>query len=51
MSFWDTLTAFFWAGLIRVAVLHQVTFSINSICHMIGQHPLATRDKATNLWP
>jgi stearoyl-CoA desaturase (delta-9 desaturase) len=51
MSFWGTLTAFFWAGLIRVAVLHQVTFSINSICHMIGQRPFATRDKATNLWP
>ncbi len=51
MSFWGTLTAFFWAGLVRVAVLHQVTFSINSICHMIGQRPFATRDKATNLWP
>ncbi|HET9256872.1 MAG TPA: acyl-CoA desaturase [Pseudonocardiaceae bacterium] len=51
MSFWGTLTAFFWAGLVRVAVLHQVTFSINSICHMIGQRPFATRDRSANLWP
>ncbi|MDQ3765644.1 MAG: acyl-CoA desaturase [Actinomycetota bacterium] len=51
MSFWGALTAFFWAGLIRVAVLHQVTFSINSICHMVGQRPFTTRDKATNVWP
>ncbi|MDQ3765388.1 MAG: acyl-CoA desaturase [Actinomycetota bacterium] len=46
MSFWGMLTAFFWAGLVRVAALHHVTFSINSICHMIGQRPFTT-----NVWP
>jgi len=51
MSWWGALTAFFWAGLVRVAVLHHVTWSINSICHMIGERPFATRDKATNVWP
>ena len=39
MSWWGALTAFFWAGLVRVAVLHHVTWSINSICHMIGERP------------
>jgi stearoyl-CoA desaturase (Delta-9 desaturase) len=51
MSWWGALTAFFWAGLVRVAVLHHVTWSINSICHMIGDQPFASRDKATNVWP
>ena len=51
MSWWGALTAFFWAGLVRVAVLHHVTWSINSICHMIGDRPFAAPGKATNFWP
>ena len=51
MSFWGAVTAFFWAGLVRVAVLHHVTWSINSICHMIGERPFAAQGKATNVWP
>jgi hypothetical protein len=31
------LTAFFWAALVRVALLYDVTWSVNSICHMIGE--------------
>jgi stearoyl-CoA desaturase (delta-9 desaturase) len=51
MSWWGALTAFFWAGLVRVAMLHHVTWSINSICHMIGERPFAAKGKATNFWP
>jgi stearoyl-CoA desaturase (Delta-9 desaturase) len=51
MSPWGALTAFFWAGLVRVAVLHHVTWSINSICHMIGDRPWTHRDRSTNVWP
>ncbi len=51
MSWWAALTAFFWAGLVRVAVLHHVTWSINSICHMIGDRPWTRRDRSTNVWP
>jgi stearoyl-CoA desaturase (delta-9 desaturase) len=50
-SWWGAVTALFWAGLVRVAVLHHVTWSINSICHMIGARPFASRDKAANFWP
>ncbi|MEV4315498.1 acyl-CoA desaturase [Actinocrispum sp. NPDC049592] len=50
-SWWGALTAFFWAGLVRVSFLHHVTWSINSICHMIGDRPFASRDKAANFWP
>jgi stearoyl-CoA desaturase (delta-9 desaturase) len=50
-SWWGAVTAFFWAGLVRVAVLHHVTWSTNSICHMIGDRPFVSRDKAANVWP
>jgi stearoyl-CoA desaturase (delta-9 desaturase) len=43
-------TAFFWGSLVRVALLHHTTWSINSICHTIGQRPFRTRDRATNVW-
>ncbi len=50
-SWWGAVTAFFWAGLVRVAVGHHVTWSVNSICHMIGDRPFAVRDKSANFWP
>ncbi|KAA9156460.1 acyl-CoA desaturase [Amycolatopsis acidicola] len=50
-SVWGGVTAFFWAGLVRVALLHHVTWSVNSICHMIGERPFVSRDKAANFWP
>ncbi|WP_051704391.1 acyl-CoA desaturase [Glycomyces sp. NRRL B-16210] len=50
-SWMGALTAFFWAGLVRVAVLHHATWSTNSICHMIGERPFKSRDKAANFWP
>jgi stearoyl-CoA desaturase (Delta-9 desaturase) len=44
-------TAFLWGGLVRIFLLHHVTFAVNSICHVVGRRPFATRDKATNVWP
>jgi stearoyl-CoA desaturase (Delta-9 desaturase) len=44
------VTAFFWASLVRVALLHHVTWSINSICHTIGQKPFVSRDRSGNVW-
>jgi len=44
-------TALLWAGLVRVFVLHHVTWSINSVCHVFGNRPFTTRDKSTNVWP
>jgi stearoyl-CoA desaturase (Delta-9 desaturase) len=47
------LAALLWAGLARIALLQHVTWSVNSLCHMIGARPYTTRrhDRATNLWP
>jgi len=40
-----------WAGLARVALLHHVTWSINSVCHMVGRRPFTTNDQSRNVAP
>jgi stearoyl-CoA desaturase (Delta-9 desaturase) len=50
-SWTDALTAFFWASIVRVGVLHHATWSINSICHTFGSRPFLTRDRSANVWP
>jgi stearoyl-CoA desaturase (delta-9 desaturase) len=49
-SWQGALTAFFWASLVRVGLLHHVTWSINSICHAMGERPFESRDRAGNVW-
>src|SRR3954447_17879734 len=44
------LTAFVWAGLVRVFLLHHATWSVNSICHMYGSRPFSTKDESRNNW-
>jgi stearoyl-CoA desaturase (delta-9 desaturase) len=43
------LTALLWGGAVRVFVLHHVTYSINSLCHMFGRRPFETKDESRNL--
>jgi stearoyl-CoA desaturase (delta-9 desaturase) len=52
-SWRGALTAFFWASLVRVALLHHVTWSIKSICHVYVRRPFRTRTaaRAANFWP
>ena len=50
MSWQGALTAFFWASLLRIGLLHHVTWSINSICHAIGERPFHSRDRSANVW-
>jgi stearoyl-CoA desaturase (Delta-9 desaturase) len=45
------VTTFLWGGLVRVFVLHHVTWSVNSICHFFGTRPFVTTDYSTNNWP
>src|SRR5439155_26955279 len=42
------LTALLWGGLVRMALLHHVTWSVNSVCHVFGRRPFATKDRSTN---
>jgi len=53
MSWKGALTAFFWAGLVRIGLLHHVTWAINSVCHVFGERPFEMRegDRASNFWP
>jgi len=44
-------TGIFWAGIVRMALLHHVTWSVNSVCHVVGTRPFASRDRATNFAP
>jgi stearoyl-CoA desaturase (delta-9 desaturase) len=49
MSLWGAVTAFFWASLVRVALLHHVTWAINSICHTFGNEEFEVRDRSRNV--
>ena len=48
-SWQGVLLGFFWGSLVRVALVHHVTWSINSVCHVWGQRPFETRDRSTNV--
>jgi stearoyl-CoA desaturase (delta-9 desaturase) len=48
-SWTGAFTAYLWAGVVRLMVLHHATFSINSICHVTGRRPFRTRDMAGNV--
>ncbi|WP_433532726.1 acyl-CoA desaturase [Micromonospora sp. CA-263727] len=45
------LSALFWAGVVRVGLVHHVSWSVNSICHLVGQRPFRARDRAANFAP
>jgi stearoyl-CoA desaturase (Delta-9 desaturase) len=48
-SWWAGVTGLLWGGLVRVLLLHHVTYSINSLCHFFGRRPFATDDESRNL--
>ncbi|MEA2167469.1 MAG: hypothetical protein QOF76_769 [Solirubrobacteraceae bacterium] len=43
------LTGLLWGGAVRIFLLHQVTFSINSLCHLFGRRRFVTGDESRNL--
>ena len=43
------LTGLLWGGAVRMLVLHHVTYSINSLCHVFGSRRYATDDESRNL--
>src|ERR1051326_1413538 len=50
-SFTGMLSAFLWGSLVRIFLLHHVTFSINALCHFFGKRPYETKEKSVNFWP
>jgi stearoyl-CoA desaturase (Delta-9 desaturase) len=49
-TIWTALTGLLWGGLVRVFVLHHVTYSINSLCHFLGRRRFATADESRNVF-
>src|ERR1700694_4759664 len=45
------VTALVWAGIVRMALLYHMTWSVNSLCHMFGRRPFTSRDRSTNFAP
>ncbi len=48
MSWTGVLLGFLWGGLVRVLLLHHVTWSINSVCHLWGTRPFRSHDHSRN---
>ena len=42
------LTGLLWGGLVRVFLVHHVTASVNSACHLWGSRPFKTTDHSRN---
>lgn len=42
------VSGFLWGGLARIFLVHHVTWSINSICHLWGRQPFQTGDHSRN---
>lgn len=38
----------FWGGFVRIFLVHHVTWSINSVCHLWGTRPFKSDDESTN---
>ena len=47
--FTGALTGLLWGGLVRVFLLHHMTWSINSVCHFFGRRRFDTDDQSTNV--
>lgn len=43
-AFWG----FMWGGLVRVLLVHHVTWSVNSVCHLWGRRPFQSSDESRN---
>ncbi len=48
MSWTGVLLGFIWGGLVRVFLVHHVTWSINSVCHIWGSRPYNCHDESRN---
>jgi stearoyl-CoA desaturase (Delta-9 desaturase) len=44
------LTGLLWGGAVRMFVLHHITYSINSICHVFGRRRFVTADESRNVF-
>lgn len=43
-------TGLLWGGLVRLFLVHHVTWSVNSVCHSFGKREFETNDRSRNEW-
>jgi len=43
------LRGYIWGGLVRIFLVHHVTWSVNSICHFFGRRRFDIEDRSTNV--
>ncbi len=43
------LEGYVWGGLVRIFLVHHVTWSVNSICHFFGRRRFDIEDQSTNV--
>jgi stearoyl-CoA desaturase (delta-9 desaturase) len=48
MSWIGLLLGFLWGGLVRIFLVHHITWSVNSICHLWGTTPFRSHDESRN---
>jgi stearoyl-CoA desaturase (Delta-9 desaturase) len=48
LSWTGALLGFIWGGLVRVLMVHHITWSINSVCHIWGSRPFNSHDHSRN---
>lgn len=48
MTWMGALLGFIWGGLVRVFVVHHITWSINSVCHIWGSRDYESHDESRN---
>lgn len=47
-TWWGALLGFIWGGLVRLALVHHITWSINSVCHIWGSRTYKSNDESRN---
>jgi stearoyl-CoA desaturase (Delta-9 desaturase) len=49
-TFAGAASGFLWGGLVRIFLLHHVTWSINSVCHFFGSRRFDVEDESRNVF-
>lgn len=43
------LSTMLWGGFVRIFLIHHVTWSVNSVCHVLGRQTYVSRDQSKNV--
>ena len=48
-TFAGAASGLLWGGLVRIFLVHHITWSVNSVCHFLGTRRFQTDDQSTNV--